>query len=688
MLSRLLVHRLGCWVIALVLCHAARADIRQQDEALRVLLGCDSMQADRDSDDMVRSLEISYRTGSPRLTALTTLPRLEALTIYGSVTDADVQAIARCSQLRGLDLNSPAMTDVSAEAIGSLRNLEALRIPTASITDAGARWLAQLQSLRELDLSRTAIGDAGLEHLAALSKLAVVDLSETKIRDSGLRFVAAWHALRTLDLSKTALDGSGFDALAKLDDLASLDISHCEIRDEGLTRLAPLRNLMSLDLNGNENLGDTGLATLANMPFLRSLAVARTGITSAGLAAIGPHEFVMSANLERTAIDDSAIETLLTFPNLRNARFSESRVSLGGLRRLAKGAPKLTQLIPPSHWSVRDCQRFGEEFPRLVAMGCGAGVHIPWHEQLDRARKVSGLSSELTRAVTLGDFAEVERQLDAGASVEAKMRFVDTGGTEWEESTILLFSLLLDHTRIASMLIDRGADVNATLRNGRSAVHLAAANGDLAVLDALLRHGANPNREGGAESATPLQMATWTRNRLLVERLLAGGADPAKATEDHVCPLVIAIDHGDLEIAKSMLAVMPRSIAATAIRPLVFRATDAGARDMLSRIAMVFGSLSSIESELDSSLLARAIQQRADRETLELMISLGADPNRASPARSRPLWEAIDAESAEAVEVLLAHGVDRTLRDDEGRTALEYARSVDASASILVLLES
>ena len=268
------------------------------------------------------------------------------------------------------------------------------------------------------------------------------------------------------------------------------------------------------------------------------------------------------------------------------------------------------------------------------------------------------------------------------------MCFVDPGGTEWEESTILLFSLLLDHTRIASMLIDRGADVNATLRNGRSAVHLAAANGDLAVLDALLRHGANPNREGGAESATPLQMATWTRNRLLVERLLAGGADPAKATEDHVCPLVIAINHGDLEIAKSMLAIMPRSIAATAIRPLVFRATDAGARDMLSRIAKVFGSLNPIENGLDSSLLARAIQQRADRETLELMISPGADPNRASPARSRPLWEAIDAESAEAIEVLLAHGADRDLRDDEGRTALEYARHVAASAPIVALLES
>ena len=331
------------------------------------------MQADRDSDGMVRSLEISYRTGSPKLTALTTLPRLEALTIYGSVTDADVRAIARCSQLRGLDLTSPAMTDVSAEAIGSLRSLEALRIPTASITDAGASWLAQLQSLRELDLSKTAIGDAGLEHLAALSSLRVVDLSETKIRDSGLRFVGAWHALRSLDLSETALDGSGFDALNPLADLSSLDVSYCNIRDEGLIRLAPLRNLMSLDVNGNENLGDAGLATLAQMPFLRSLAVARTGITSAGLAAIGPHEFVMSANLERTAIDDSAIETLLTFPKLRFARFSHSRVSLAGLRALAKGAPGLAQLIPPSHWSVEDIQRFGMEFPSTRRDGMRGG---------------------------------------------------------------------------------------------------------------------------------------------------------------------------------------------------------------------------------------------------------------------------------------------------------------------------
>ena len=94
--------------------------------------------------------------------------------------------------------------------------------------------------------------------------------------------------------------------------------------------------------------------------------------------------------------------------------------------------------------------------------------------------------------------------------------------------TALHLASFFGHGEIASLLIARGADVNARSRSARFAtsntpLHAAAANGQTAVAEILLDHGADVNARDGS-GFTPLGLAANTRNDLLVIHLLELGA--------------------------------------------------------------------------------------------------------------------------------------------------------------------
>lgn len=76
---------------------------------------------------------------------------------------------------------------------------------------------------------------------------------------------------------------------------------------------------------------------------------------------------------------------------------------------------------------------------------------------------------------------------------------------------------------IVGLLLDNGADVNATDKHGRSPLMAAAIRGRLHMSRVLLARGADVNARD-AEGATPLMDASWGGNPQLVQLLLSKGA--------------------------------------------------------------------------------------------------------------------------------------------------------------------
>src|SRR5262245_24909885 len=92
----------------------------------------------------------------------------------------------------------------------------------------------------------------------------------------------------------------------------------------------------------------------------------------------------------------------------------------------------------------------------------------------------------------------------------------------------LLEALQTGNKTAALKFIDQRADVKATASDGSTALHWAAHNGDVELVDRLIRAGANVNAKNEFGS-TPIIEAANSNNTAVIDSLLKAGAD-ANAT--------------------------------------------------------------------------------------------------------------------------------------------------------------
>jgi len=80
--------------------------------------------------------------------------------------------------------------------------------------------------------------------------------------------------------------------------------------------------------------------------------------------------------------------------------------------------------------------------------------------------------------------------------------------TEWDNATLLHDSVGQKHRDVAAFLLDRGADPNASTKDGLTPLHMAAQNGDIAIIKLLLEPGRKTKIDAvDAKGWTPLDRA-------------------------------------------------------------------------------------------------------------------------------------------------------------------------------------
>lgn len=128
--------------------------------------------------------------------------------------------------------------------------------------------------------------------------------------------------------------------------------------------------------------------------------------------------------------------------------------------------------------------------------------------------------NELHDAAYRNDAECVAQLLAQGAAVDAP------DGAGW---TPLMWSIDMaqawgEPLRVVRLLLAAGADPEAATGAGETVLMRACERHNLAILDALLAAGADPNR--GGDGSTPLHRATYEGFVAGIRRLLAAGADP------------------------------------------------------------------------------------------------------------------------------------------------------------------
>jgi ankyrin repeat protein len=276
-------------------------------------------------------------------------------------------------------------------------------------------------------------------------------------------------------------------------------------------------------------------------------------------------------------------------------------------------------------------------------------------------------ASEVADAAMRGDRAAVRAALARKADVNAP---------QIDGSTALHWAVERDDLELADILIRSGARVGARTREGVSALQLAATNGSAALLNRLLKAGADPNEPLSAAGDTALMMAARTGTVAAVRLLLEAGANVnAKESWGGTTPLMWAASEGHADAARMLIAagadVSARSnyVAAANGRGFEGRtplAGDAGAKvadfasgwltpltlaareGHLELARILVGAGADVDAVTGDGKTALAVAIfNGNYGLASFLVDSNADVNKADAQRFTPLFWAVDRRNME-----------------------------------------
>ena len=233
------------------------------------------------------------------------------------------------------------------------------------------------------------------------------------------------------------------------------------------------------------------------------------------------------------------------------------------------------------------------------------------------------------------------------------------------------------HVRSTQVLIDAGADVNATIRdNGSTPLHMAVAGGGHIDAVKVLVNVPNVNLNAKAEGdATPLHVAIVAGQVEYVKALVSAGADiKAQAVKGHT-PLHTAVTCENFEIVKCLVSgradINAKSDAGyTPLHLAVIKGYDKIVEYLVSENTDV----NTTDKERCGTPLHSAAANNIDVKIAQMLIKAGAKVNAKDFAGVTPLDLAIPNNNVKFAKALVEAGADVNSPDNKGSTPLGIAK--------------
>lgn len=308
------------------------------------------------------------------------------------------------------------------------------------------------------------------------------------------------------------------------------------------------------------------------------------------------------------------------------------------------------------------------------------------------------LEARVIEAIKKEDIAQLQTLLDDHPDL------LNTVLREFNQ-TPLAFAIESGNKKIIGYLLTcKNIDINHPGTDGITALHTAAAKGDLASLSLLLAAGADPDTVdhqrstplisaaayGHAEVVqallarlnkssqlnpqdrrgyTALTYAAIAGNAIIARLLLNHGADPRRASRENKPPMIYAIERGHPEVVLTLVesGVSARKKTASGATPLTCAVTTGHAE--LTRKLLSLGI--KFPSDWDDPVTLAADNGHAI--IIGLLDKHGYPIDKPGPWGRTPLMRASDQGETDTVNLLIALGANLDHTDNQGQSALDIA---------------
>ncbi len=356
---------------------------------------------------------------------------------------------------------------------------------------------------------------------------------------------------------------------------------------------------------------------------------------------------------------------------LRNAatalyRLGECHRKLGRTNEAAVAFGRLTREFPTQTNLVRLARQnlaaLGmatpvTDAPAVPVAPVAAGERDPEDVEIERLRALEKDAPDLIFPGSVGGVSPIESAVAQGQVrvveylLDRKVPLSDPA----RSATLLESAVANGRLRMVDFLLRRGADVNETSTSGK-VLHRAILRRLPAITDRLLE--AKPDLEArssgsllpGMSHSTALGLAVQLKNRPLVEKLLARGAQPKGL-------LIEAVKTGDADLVGLLIRAGLDPKTDPNLRQPLSLAVHQEHPEPLLRLLVSAGVDINLSNNYDHTPLCVALTRPSSESITRLLFELGADPNRQSLGRT-PLGIALQTGKAGLVKLLLEKGAD------------------------------
>lgn len=267
---------------------------------------------------------------------------LEEVDLAGTpVDDASAAALLAGPDMRIVRLDGTPISDAALAGTAGPRLVE-LFLSRTSVGDRGMAFLDGAPQLTALGLGHSNVGDGALDRLARLSGLRTLVLSNVHVQAAALARLAALHVLERLYLDQVHVNDDVLAALAPLrDTLRVLHLAGSDVSEDGLAALRAFGELEELTI------GDTrmhaGIADLSAWPRLRTLSLVGLELTDRVLPSLAAQPSLAILDLSATEIRDPS--PLAALPHLRTLGVAQTRLSPAGVAAIKRLAARGVEVV-------------------------------------------------------------------------------------------------------------------------------------------------------------------------------------------------------------------------------------------------------------------------------------------------------------------------------------------------------